>query len=117
LALFFDDLQWLDEATLEFLEDLLTRPKTRYLLLIGADRDNEVDPGHPLVRRLDKIGAAGGILEDVILAPWAETIWGICWRIAFTAIPAMRRSSPRYPHANEPRSVANGRSYFLRAIS
>jgi len=69
LALFFDDLQWLDEATLEFLEDLLPRPEMRYLLLIGAYRDNEVDPGHPLVRKLDEIRAAGGILKDVILAP------------------------------------------------
>src|SRR3954454_6496580 len=44
LALFLDDLQWLDAATLDLLEDLLTRSDLRYLMLIGAYRNNEVDP-------------------------------------------------------------------------
>src|SRR5262245_11890600 len=42
LALFLDDLQWLDAATLDLLEDLLSRSELRNLLLIGAYRDNEV---------------------------------------------------------------------------
>src|SRR5207248_9363793 len=60
LALFLDDLQWLDAATLDLLEDLLTQPDVHYLLLIGAYRDNEVTPAHPLVRRLAAIRSAGG---------------------------------------------------------
>src|SRR5262249_56215717 len=44
LALFLDDLQWLDAATLELIEHLVTHAETRYLLLIGAYRDNEVGP-------------------------------------------------------------------------
>src|ERR1700722_14096950 len=48
LALFFDDLQWLDAATLDLLEDLLIRPDIQNLLLIGAYRDNEVSSTHPL---------------------------------------------------------------------
>src|SRR5208337_2943432 len=52
LALVIGDLQWLDGATLDFLEDVLTRSKLRHLLLIGAYRDNEVDDGSPLMRRL-----------------------------------------------------------------
>jgi hypothetical protein len=36
LALFLDDLQWLDAATLDLLEDLLTRDDLRHLFLIGA---------------------------------------------------------------------------------
>src|SRR5206468_4089095 len=55
LALFLDDLQWLDAATLDLLEDLLTQPDVRYLLLIGAYRDNEVDSSHPLRRKLAAI--------------------------------------------------------------
>ena len=43
LALFLDDLQWLDAATMDVVEDLLTQPDVRHLLLIGAYRDNEVD--------------------------------------------------------------------------
>jgi hypothetical protein len=40
LALFVDDLQWLDAATLDLLEDLLTRSEPQHLMLIGAYRDN-----------------------------------------------------------------------------
>ena len=43
LALFLDDLQWLDVATLDLLEDLLTHPDVQHLMLIGAYRDNEVN--------------------------------------------------------------------------
>src|SRR6267378_4272605 len=53
LALFLDDLQWLDAATLDLLEDLLMQPDVKHLLLIGAYRDNEVGPAHPLMRKLE----------------------------------------------------------------
>ena len=46
LALFLDDLQWLDAATLDLMEDLLTHPDVRDVMLIGAYRDNEVRPPH-----------------------------------------------------------------------
>jgi AAA ATPase-like protein/protein kinase-like protein len=69
LALFLDDLQWLDAATLDLLEDLLTRPDVQNLLLIGAYRDNEVDPIHPLMRKLEAMRQAGAILQDIVLAP------------------------------------------------
>ena len=55
LALFLDDLQWLDAATLDLLEDLLTRSDLQHLMLIGAYRDNEVTAAHPLMRKLDAI--------------------------------------------------------------
>src|SRR5258708_27571680 len=47
LALFFDDLQWLDAATLDLIEDLLTQSDVRHLMLICAFRDNEVNAYHP----------------------------------------------------------------------
>ena len=69
LALFLDDLQWLDAATLDLLEDLLTRPDIQHLLLIGAYRDNEVSPSHPLMRKLEAMRRAGAVLRDIVLAP------------------------------------------------
>ncbi len=69
LALFLDDLQWLDAATLDLLEDLLTRPDMQNLMLIGAYRDNEVDPIHPLMRKLEAMRQAGAKLQDIVLAP------------------------------------------------
>src|SRR6266478_5829396 len=55
LALFLDDLQWLDAATLELLERLTTDPDVRHLMLVGAYRDNEVSSSHPLLRTLEAI--------------------------------------------------------------
>ena len=72
LVLFLDDLQWLDAATLDLLEDLLTRPDVRHLMLIGAYRNNEVSPAHPLVRKLEAIRKAGPIVHEIVLAPLAH---------------------------------------------
>ncbi len=58
LALFLDDLQWLDSATLDLIEDLLTQSDVPHLMLIGAYRDNEVDSSHPLTRKLDAMRKA-----------------------------------------------------------
>ncbi|HEY0801701.1 MAG TPA: serine/threonine-protein kinase PknK, partial [Steroidobacteraceae bacterium] len=69
LALFLDDLQWLDTATLDLLEDILAQRDIRHLLLIGAYRDNEVDAAHPLVRKLDAIRGAGATVHEIVLAP------------------------------------------------
>ena len=69
LALFLDDLQWLDAATLDLMEDLLTRTDVQHLMLIGAYRDNEVNPDHPLVRKLEAMRRSGAILQDIVLAP------------------------------------------------
>ncbi|GLR85262.1 trifunctional serine/threonine-protein kinase/ATP-binding protein/sensor histidine kinase [Bradyrhizobium iriomotense] len=69
LALFLDDLQWLDAATLDLVEHLATQSELRHLLLVGAYRDNEVTPAHPLMRRLAAIRDAGGRLQEIVLAP------------------------------------------------
>jgi PAS domain S-box-containing protein len=69
LALFLDDMQWLDAATLDLLEELLTRNDLRHLLLIGAYRHNEVNATHPLVRKLEAIRQAGAAVQDIILPP------------------------------------------------
>src|SRR6185437_3823237 len=69
LALFIDDLQWLDTATLELLEHLVTHPDVRHVLLVGAYRDNEVDASHPLARTLESIRNGAGNLQQIVLAP------------------------------------------------
>lgn len=60
LVLFLDDLQWLDTATLELLEHLVTHPDMRHLLLIGAYRSNEVGAAHPLAHWLAAMRQADG---------------------------------------------------------
>ena len=69
LALFLDDLQWLDAATLELLEHLITEREVRHLLLVGAYAENEVSPAHPLMRTFDVIRKAGASVHQILLAP------------------------------------------------
>ena len=69
LALFLDDLQWLDAATLELLEHVITDPDVRHLMLVGAYRDNEVSSSHPLMRTLGAIRKFGVRMQEIVLAP------------------------------------------------
>jgi predicted ATPase len=69
LVLLLDDLQWLDGATLDLLEHLVTHPEVRYLLLVWAYRDNEVDPAHPLSRTLGAIRKTDVRVSEIVLAP------------------------------------------------
>jgi serine/threonine protein kinase len=72
LTLFLDDLQWLDTATLDLVEHLATHSEVRHLLLVGAYRDNEVRPSHPLLRTLDAIRKARALVQEIRLAPLAR---------------------------------------------
>ena len=68
LALFLDDLQWLDVGTLDLIENLLMQPYVGHLLLIGAYRSNEVGPSHPLTRKLRSVRLAGtSAVEEITL--------------------------------------------------
>jgi PAS domain S-box-containing protein len=69
LALFLDDLQWIDAATLDLLKHLIMHSEVRHLFLIGAYRDNEVDSLHPLLQTLEAIRKAGAQLQEIVLAP------------------------------------------------
>jgi len=66
-ALFLDDLQWVDTATLDLLEHLVTHAEVGHLLLVGAYRDNEVGPAHPLLRTLEAIRNAGARVQEIVL--------------------------------------------------
>jgi PAS domain S-box-containing protein len=69
LALFLDDLQWLDAATLDLLEHLVTHSEVQHLLLVGAYRENEVGPAHPLRRTLEAIRAVDASVREILLPP------------------------------------------------
>jgi predicted ATPase len=69
LALFLDDLQWMDRATLDLLEHLVTHSEVRHLLLVGAYRDNEVGPSHPLMRTLEAIRDTNARVHQIVLEP------------------------------------------------
>ena len=69
LVIFLDDLQWADSASLKLIQLLLSETDTRYLLLIGAYRDNEVFSAHPLILTLDEIRKNSATVNQITLAP------------------------------------------------
>jgi predicted ATPase/signal transduction histidine kinase len=69
LALFLDDLQWADLASLALIEDLLTHSETRHVFVVGAYRDNEVTPAHPLMATVAEVRKSGVPVCEVLLGP------------------------------------------------
>ncbi|WP_442938342.1 ATP-binding protein [Nostoc sp.] len=70
LVMFLDDLQWADLASLKLMELLMA--DTSYLLLIGAYRDNEVNPAHPLILTLSEIQKNQATINTITLAPLSQ---------------------------------------------
>ena len=68
IVLFLDDLQWADSASLKLIKLLITNTDSG-LLLIGAYRDNEVSPTHPLLLTIDEIKQAEYIVTHISLTP------------------------------------------------
>jgi predicted ATPase/serine/threonine protein kinase/class 3 adenylate cyclase/GAF domain-containing protein len=71
LVIFLDDLQWVDSATLKLLELVTTDRDNTALFLIGAYRDNEVEPTHPLMTTLDKLREENIAINQITLKPLA----------------------------------------------
>ncbi|MEG4865142.1 MULTISPECIES: trifunctional serine/threonine-protein kinase/ATP-binding protein/sensor histidine kinase [unclassified Microcoleus] len=69
LVIFLDDLQWADSASLKLIQLLMSATEHRYLLLIGAYRDNEVFPAHPLMLTLADIQKTEAKVNTITLAP------------------------------------------------
>ncbi len=98
LALFLDDLQWLDIATLDLIEHLATNPEVQYLLLVGAYRDKEVGPEHPLPRTLEAIRKADARVQEIVLAPLGLEDIGRLVADALHCLPARAEPLARLVH-------------------
>ncbi|VXD11523.1 AAA family ATPase [Planktothrix paucivesiculata] len=72
LVLFIDDLQWADGASLSLIQ-VLMRVNSPGLFFIGAYRDQEVTPAHPLMLTLDKITQQGIIIDHIYLSALDES--------------------------------------------
>ena len=67
LVIFLDDLQWADSASLKLIQLLVTDPDNKYLLTIGAYRDNEVSPVHPLIQTIEKIQENETVVNNITI--------------------------------------------------
>ncbi|MDB5050882.1 MAG: Signal transduction histidine kinase CheA [Fibrobacteres bacterium] len=73
LVLFLDDMQWADSASLEMIADLAANRELRQLLMVGAYRDNEVGPSHPLAIAMEAVRKSGVVIRSLVLSPLSET--------------------------------------------
>ncbi len=69
LVVFLDDLQWADGPSLRLLEYLLTGTPIQSLLIIGAYRENETGPDHPLSLMLETVRDARAAVTSIVLSP------------------------------------------------
>ena len=67
LVLFIDDLQWADLASLKLIQNLIN--EGQYLLILGAYRDNEVSPTHPLIQTIESIQQTKKVITNIYLKP------------------------------------------------
>ncbi|MEM6423848.1 MAG: AAA family ATPase [Cyanobacteria bacterium P01_D01_bin.128] len=68
LVIFLDDLQWADSASLGLINLVMSDVSSAYLLIIGAYRDNEVFPAHPLMLTLDEVRKVNSTINTITLA-------------------------------------------------
>ncbi|HLO50687.1 MAG TPA: AAA family ATPase [Kamptonema sp.] len=69
LVIFLDNLQWADPATFKFIELIMMDADTQYLFLIGAYREQEVNPTHPLMLAIERLRKQGITINQITLAP------------------------------------------------
>ncbi|EAZ89948.1 hybrid sensor histidine kinase/response regulator [Crocosphaera chwakensis] len=69
LVIFLDDLQWSDLASLNLLKLLMENSEMGYLLILGAYRNNEVFPAHPLMLSLDELQKSQAVVNTITLKP------------------------------------------------
>ncbi|BAB73981.1 trifunctional serine/threonine-protein kinase/ATP-binding protein/sensor histidine kinase [Anabaena sp. FACHB-709] len=69
LAIFLDDLQWADSATLKLIDLIMRDKKLGYLFLIGAYRDNEVHINHPTIITIEGLKKSGLTIKEINLLP------------------------------------------------
>ncbi len=73
LVMFVDDLQWADPASLNLIQVLMTEAQIGCFLLVGAYRDNEVFPTHPLMLTLYEIEQSQAPIKTITLTSLKHT--------------------------------------------
>jgi DNA-binding NarL/FixJ family response regulator len=91
-ALFLDDLQWADDATLELLPALARTLSEQPLLMLAAYRSDELPRAHP-IRRMRSELRRSGHLRQVLVEPLdAEATAVLVARTLGSAAPTLRRA-------------------------
>jgi predicted ATPase/class 3 adenylate cyclase len=111
LVLFLDDLQWADRPSLDLITHLLTDRTPIHLLIIGAYRDSEIGPAHPLTAASRSLQDAGAQAQTLTLdALSVEDVTElVSATLGWTATRAVEL-------ATTCRGLTNGNPFFLRQL-
>jgi DNA-binding NarL/FixJ family response regulator len=91
-ALFLDDLQWADDATLELLAALARSLDEQPLLVLGAFRSDELPRDHPIRRLGSELRRAGRLRQVTVEPLGAEATAALLERTLGTVGPSLRRA-------------------------
>jgi DNA-binding NarL/FixJ family response regulator len=91
-ALFLDDLQWADDATLELLAALARSLDEQPLLVLGAFRSDELPRDHPIRRLRSELRRAGRLRQVTVEPLGAEATAALLERTLGAAGPSLRRA-------------------------
>ncbi|MFK8184537.1 MAG: AAA family ATPase [Phormidesmis sp.] len=69
LVIFLDDLQWADLPSLNLIQQIVTDVNSKYLLIVGAYRNNAVSASHPLTHTIEEIKLAQVSVHQISLHP------------------------------------------------
>jgi PAS domain S-box-containing protein len=69
LVIFLDDLQWIDKASLKLIDLMAKSENIKYLMFIGAYRDNEATSIHPLIIMLEALKSKNISVRHINLSP------------------------------------------------
>ena len=93
------------------LQLLVTAPKRGFLLVIGAYRDNEVEPTHPLVGANGDLRRAGTNIAEIKLQPLAAS----SKRVGRTMSCSMSPASLKWPREPMPSPRPRSADEFSQA--
>jgi predicted ATPase/signal transduction histidine kinase len=72
LAIFLDDVQWIDASSLELIERLVSDTTCRHLLVVLAYRDSEVTAAHTVALAIAALRKTGATVSELEVAPLDE---------------------------------------------
>ncbi len=110
LVMFLDDLQWSDTSTLSLIENLIVSKEIKHLFIIGAYRNNEVNPSHPLMIALDEIQKSKAIYR-LFLKPL--NLAAVTQLIADTLHCGLKEAKPIAELAHQ---KTEGNPFFVREL-
>jgi DNA-binding NarL/FixJ family response regulator len=91
-ALFLDDLQWADDATLELLPALARTLPEQPLLILAAYRSDELPRAHPIRRMRSELRRSGHLRQVQVEPLDAEATAALVDRTLGSAAPTLRRA-------------------------